>query len=1340
MGVRFTDDKDEKPAGRVRFLDEERESFPDAEAARRGAQGLPLGTPLLIGDLTRATTTQNPRTGLPVVHLEPGATDAGLHGARPRVRVRTQAEADAAMRGRSLPGRAKEFLISRPAEAADTLRDAFVDLLAPSEQEIEEAAAGGDVPYGKILRRTAADVVAEGVPLTPTEIALYAGLGAAGKKLAAAAPALARRFPKTARILTTPLGRGYVDRVRAGGQAAANETAEAALLAGDTPAAQPAAAAADDVPMIFEQPPEPGTGLPRVRPLFDSAKQREQLVQRGILEKEGQAIQKRLVRLKTSAERIKEIKAGDGGPLPEDARAAAAELRLVEKDAVREIESLAKSLQQGVKDARGGPSTLEEFVLDAGGVRHYKPDPITKKIDLLEEWKEIPRRFRASMKQGLGQPMDELAQNAYDAHLLDAPTESALIAALRKIPDRPRTESWRAFLPEAEHLIQDPEAKAHLAVRYLQLREKVSGPALPGVPQPAVRSVRKAISEAELQREIEKVGLEWETNRAKLAGKTTIRTQGADVGPTPEEAILGVTEAEGAIPAREPMAFAGNIRLSKFADADVREGLREWAQKMGMEPGQPFGGRRSMQETDAMARQLLQRTRPEDVLRIPAGTALNAEEIRGVTLLANDVRRRAVRAQNAWMAEIGQPGEAAALREAELLLKQADDLTTRLSEFKTTSGRAVQIQKGVAEAEDLPAQYLEKLSQSEQVRRLPSGQRLEFMSEHLSTFQRMTKEQQLELLSKEDALSAGEEFVRRWNATVKPGLNLWRASLVSQLATALRNFTSQAGAAVWNVLDDAVAATIEAPIRMARGEAPRQAFRKASSELVEDFVSFFRQFTPADRKVLNGLMASDSFKPVREMLVRTPISSQEAAAGQGSFAEFSAKAADFLTTLSRWGEHQQRLYFFEADFRAKLRRAYPELVKTMDFKSLPWDQMRDVTVMAADAADKALRLTFSRDFNEGVAGGIIKALNLPVVDVISAAGGATFPRFMANAYSWLWRHGPGIGLLETLATSSGRRGLAAGNPESAKAVAGAVTGTMGLAAALYVRSNEKLSAGSRFYEIRMPNGKFLNVLAYNPIIAPYLFMAELGLNGTQNLNARDIQQGLLMVRVAGLGRFGLDFLSGNLTGERASRLVQSAAGEFLGGFFTPLQTLKDFVAGFSAEERKMRDTRQNPIIGPVIAKVPYLSRILPEAVSPTRGAARENESPWLRQMSGFTVTDKNALEQRLDEIAYPVRNLYPKYSDARANWLVTRELGKIAEARSPELLRRLDQEVAELEEKGLKAEAINEIQRQRIEKAYGFWKEVARRKALRRDPALFRRIAEERAGPGRRIVAIRKAG
>ena len=106
---------------------------------------------------------------------------------------------------------AKKHLLDEPAKGAEVLREAIAEKIAPSEFELEQKAKEtGDVSYLDIAKTTGAETLAELIPMTPTDVALFGALGAGQKLAGTGVKALASRFPAVAfaeRAAKTPLSR-----------------------------------------------------------------------------------------------------------------------------------------------------------------------------------------------------------------------------------------------------------------------------------------------------------------------------------------------------------------------------------------------------------------------------------------------------------------------------------------------------------------------------------------------------------------------------------------------------------------------------------------------------------------------------------------------------------------------------------------------------------------------------------------------------------------------------------------------------------------------------------------------------------------------------------------------------------------------------------------------------------------------------------------------------------------------------------------------------------------------------------------------------------------------------
>jgi hypothetical protein len=127
-------------------------------------------------------------------------------------------------------------------------------------------------------------------------------------------------------------------------------------------------------------------------------------------------------------------------------------------------------------------------------------------------------------------------------------------------------------------------------------------------------------------------------------------------------------------------------------------------------------------------------------------------------------------------------------------------------------------------------------------------------------------------------------------------------------------------------------------------------------------------------------------------------------------------------------------------------------------------------------------------------------------------------------------------------------------------------------------------------------------------------------------------------------------------------VVKGVGGQALGGLAMPLQTLTDAFAEFDQSLRVVRETRGEPVLGPLKARIPGLAQTLPAVESPTREGPVTREAPLLRQLTGVTVQPaKNPLERELDRLGFTRKEILPSTGDPEADQLVAKHMGPIAE-------------------------------------------------------------------------------
>lgn len=455
-------------------------------------------------------------------------------------------------------------------------------------------------------------------------------------------------------------------------------------------------------------------------------------------------------------------------------------------------------------------------------------------------------------------------------------------------------------------------------------------------------------------------------------------------------------------------------------------------------------------------------------------------------------------------------------------------------------------------------------------------------------------------------------------------INYWRASLVSQLATAVRNVGSQGMRYLLHIVDDAAAGALEAVTGKA---APRQAF----APMLEDIFALFRRL---DKRRIKKLAEVLDYDPIiKGKLYNTPV-------GDISLGE---KAANLLNTFNRTQEYFFRNLTFDAVLSGELKRLGLNLATVSP---------EDIPVKAlVKAVDRALELTYAAAPKARLGRDLVRVVNqYPFLAVL----GYPFPRYLNNAVRAIYEFSP-LGITRFLSPKYVKT-LASGNPREAyHVISRAAIGSILFTAAAYLRNSRY--AGEKWYEVKIGD-KRIDVRPFGPLLPTYLFIAE-AMKDPSKMENRDWLEGMLGInRMAGTTLFLTSMLAGQGP-DNLKKAIAQFAGEFLGGFSVPFRTLKDFVAFFSEEEKVYRYTKEQPVTGPFLANIPGLQRMLPPAPLITRAEPSQAEYPATRQLTGLTIRTKTPLEAELDRLGIDTYDLLPKTGDPYIDRLITAETGKV---------------------------------------------------------------------------------
>ena len=437
---------------------------------------------------------------------------------------------------------------------------------------------------------------------------------------------------------------------------------------------------------------------------------------------------------------------------------------------------------------------------------------------------------------------------------------------------------------------------------------------------------------------------------------------------------------------------------------------------------------------------------------------------------------------------------------------------------------------------------------------------------------------------------------------IHKGINVWRASAVSQAATAMRNAIGQTGRLGIGIIDDAIQAGI-------RGTSGRQSMRnvldslKADGKALKDQIPFIK-----DKKLLDDIMDGN---PITE----------------NQLLNKSVHEINVLNRYARWINSLnmvQEKFFRRLAFQARLDKSLKEHklpnITTIDPKKIPAE-------LLDDAVQHALDISFASSGGK-VARMVTKGFdNIPLLYTINP-----FPRFaFGNALPFLIEHSP-LGLAKALGPQAMKE-LAKGNTRTfSRAASRGLIGTTMLGAAMQMRDHP--NAGERYYEwyTGPPDPEtgerpYADLRAFAPFTT-YLFMAEALKGKDSTLNAMDYANATIGInRISGTGLVFVDALRAK-KGEALENLAAKFVGQWGGVFTYPLKQAVDLeyaVKGGGPARDVSGDTLTEQILNPSKANIPIVERGLPARQDYIRGEVE-------RYVPFVTTRKKNVVEAELDRL------------------------------------------------------------------------------------------------------------
>ena len=513
-----------------------------------------------------------------------------------------------------------------------------------------------------------------------------------------------------------------------------------------------------------------------------------------------------------------------------------------------------------------------------------------------------------------------------------------------------------------------------------------------------------------------------------------------------------------------------------------------------------------------------------------------------------------------------------------------------------------------------------------------------------------SKEFQEMVLKESDLLDTAGGFWRRLD-------NIRRGLMVTQLATAVRNFESQVTRGGLNVMQKGLDFGMQNLVRKINPNLKIKQFADPLESL-KGMGNIFRQFRPKNFKTVKketDKILSSFPKEQDRLFLR--FSNDVVARGfkeaaKGGILDKTEAAVQLLNIVNKGQEFITRRAVFQSSLAERIA-SNKSFYKGKDLRQIIQnnDTLNIRKQDIAGAVDDALEVTFAKNFDR-YGGGYETFANkfIGLVNSIPFTGSLLlpFPRFLMNSVKFHIDFSP-LGILNFLSKGE-RAALRAGDTSK---LSRAILGTGMLSLAYWMRSQPY--AGEKWYEFNVGN-RTIDTRALNPF-ASYLFVADLvkrKQDGTlRNIGLKDFAAAFLGIR-AGTGLYLVDRIVQATTGQnpkiKLGEELEKFAGKLLSGFAVPLQTWTDLAGSFFPEMTVVKDISKDPFVGEFKKRIPVPNDYPPLTSStsieyndqgiPVPRILRR-ESPGVRQFTGITFqAPKNSAEKEFDRLQFTRNEIF----------------------------------------------------------------------------------------------------
>jgi hypothetical protein len=485
-----------------------------------------------------------------------------------------------------------------------------------------------------------------------------------------------------------------------------------------------------------------------------------------------------------------------------------------------------------------------------------------------------------------------------------------------------------------------------------------------------------------------------------------------------------------------------------------------------------------------------------------------------------------------------------------------------------------------------------------------------------------------------------------------------KSLMVSQVATTIRNGYSGLAVVTFGTASEAIESSLyrmgKTAYELASGKPLTGSFTGGLKGVYDDAVrtAFYLGQSNLSSDVAERLLAGSP--TLRGRILRT--------AGENDATELS-KVAQMANTLNVAQDAFFRKAIFTASVEKQLSRVGIDMYDIMSQgKNIPFDVLKNAT-------DEALTATFSKMPTQGVMFHAVK-----FVQALGPVGSTLipFPRFMANAMSWTYKHSP-MGIFSGAADiAKGSSMLRAGNEEGQRylmqGLESTSKGAVGTAAIYAAYKYRQENQDTKWYDVKNPDGSTVDARALFPA-APFLalgdYLVKLEKARTDEFSTKEFLQAMTGFKApAGtsdwLGDKFAESVSNMQTGEdSANQKVATFFGEWAGQYFgralIPVQQISDLIGAIDRDENLPRDAYQIPAgeegflssaTAQLQKKVPILKQELPVYQPATRREAAFNDAGPLKIFTGIAIKGApQPLEEEIIKLKIPNNKIFTSTGD-----------------------------------------------------------------------------------------------